>query len=262
MRALRFLPFALTLVSPMALADLPDIPDSAFAEACDAARAVDACPSCKCAMRTSTSPHPAGETSNVPLGVVLELTATLEEGVTYSAIHVAIGGREKLEHVGRLAQGRTGTPYATSYDVVALQQGFQMCPGGCDFEAMGIIHPFEVKTMEDGFDVDEGAALYSERTVLALCFEGPGGTTCAAMPIAAEERRDPVSMAPGHKPKPASKAGFKRTWKLGKAGDVVFGAAKGKLAQRVAEAKGFKVGLMDLANHPDAVQLVRYPEAP
>jgi len=248
------------VAAPAVRADVPDIPDAAFKEACDDARAVDACPKCSCEMITSTSSHPAAAASTVPLGVVLELKhEDAETGVTYSAVHAAIGSREKLDHVGRLAEGRTGGPGASTYEVVAQQQVNQTCvDNACDFEPMGLIHPFVVTSSEDGVALEGEGTFHSERTVLALCFEGPGANTCTALPIAQSERTEPFATEASKKKK-ATRTEYKRTWKLGKVGEVAFGAAKGPLAKRLKEPKAFKIQVFELGGQPDAVQLVRYP---
>lgn len=241
---------ALLLAAPAAHADLPDIPDAAFKDACDEARALDACPDCACAMLTSTSDHP-DVASSVPLGVILEVRGELD-GLPYSAIHVALGDKDKLEHLGRIAEARQGGPSTTSYDVTALSQAFQTAPEGSIIEAVGLIHPFEVTRIEEGFDPDAGATERTVSTDLLLCFEGLGGNMCAGSPIASEVTMTPLPDAPGKRAKRPTREGFKRTWKLGKDGDVVFGAAKGKRAKALQAPKAYKISLVELAGHPDA----------
>ncbi|TNF24023.1 MAG: hypothetical protein EP329_26005 [Deltaproteobacteria bacterium] len=242
---------ALTLAVPAAHADVPDIPDAAFQAACDEARALDACPTCGCSMITSTSPSPAAASSPVPLGVILEVRGEIDE-LPYTAIHAALGDKDKLEHLGRLAEARQGGPSTTSYEITALPQAHQGCTGDCPVETVGLIHPFRLERVELGFNPDLMAEERWVDTELVLCFEGLGGNMCVLTPIASETTRTPISDDPGKRPKKAKKEGFKRTWKLGKAGDIVFGAATGKQAKKLSAPKAHKVSLVELAGEADA----------
>lgn len=252
----------LVLAAGAARADIPDIPDSALEAACAAAKDVDGCPACSCQMITSTMAHKQAATSAVPLGVVLQVAGTTPDGNEYKAIHAAIGTREALDHVGRLAENRGGRVGSTEFEVEALQQGYQGCPDGCEFVAMGLIHPFEV-TIRDFALADSGDADIKTTTrILALCYEAMGGNTCSAMPIARESIKTYMEMAPGHKvPKP-EKESWKRTWKLGKRGDLELGKATGNGASKLSEPTAFKISVFDIPGHADAVQLARWPAPP
>lgn len=253
--------------APAARAGGPNIPSEAFEDACEAAREADACPQCSCAMITSTSAIPAAKASSVPLGVVLELKYTdPATDLTYRAIHAAIGTREALEHVGRLAEARRDEArarerFGSRYKIVAAKQVFQGCPEDdfCTSEPMGLIHTFIVKTTEDGFLRSlEPGTFHREVTLLAMCFEGPGENTCTAMRIAESVETEPLPTDAKIKVKP-SKTAYARTWKLDKLGEIAFGAAKGELAKDLAEPEAFTTRVRDLSDHLDAVELVRSP---
>jgi len=252
------LALALTLPSTAALADLPgDLSDAAIADACAAAKAQDACPTCKCGPRTSTSPVSGLDerTSSYIYGVVLDVEGKAADGADFAAAHVALGGKDKLEHIGRLATSRLVAEGGfVQYDIVAMSAVMQMCPGGCDYEAVGVVHPFEVtvtttntKNLDDG-TVEESV---SEETRLVLCYEAAGGLTCASMPLRLEERVRHPAMAPGMKDKVLSRQGYKRSWKFGRDGDVAFGKAEGKLVKRLTRPEAHKVLTIGLFEQAD-----------
>jgi len=195
------------------------------------------------------------------IGAIIDVEGKRPDGVDYAAAHVVLGTITKLEHVGRVAESYISEEnHFRQYDLVARPAAMQMCPGGCGFDAVGLIHPFEVttsdivtKNLEDG-TVEE---TIGDETRVVLCFEGAGGLTCASMPIALEVRVKRPQMAPGMKEKILSRKGFKRTWKLGKAGDIVFGKASGKLASVLAQPEAHKLSLMDLYRNKDTRPLDR-----
>jgi len=260
-RLLALVPLTL-LATGDARADIPDIAASAYEAACSAAKEVDECPACACRMITSTMSRKETAASSVPLGVVLEVVGATPDGNEYRALHAAIGSREALDHLGRLAENRGGRVGSTEIEVDALAQGYQGCPGGCEFEAMGLIHPFVVTTTDFAIAPSADADIKLKRSTLVLCYEAMGGNTCSAMPIAFDETLTYMEMAPGHKVPPPVRASWKRTWKLGKKGDLELGKATGSATSRLSEPKAFKISLIEIPTHPDAVQLVRWPAPP
>lgn len=255
-RALLVASFVLT---PMpALADVPDVDDAVLKEGCDAARALDRCPSCACKMRTSTSPYPGVDerTSDVVIGLVVDVEGKKADGLDFASAHVLLGTATKLTHVGRLATSHQVTDDTfLQYDVQAGRADMHMCPGDCGYDAVGIVHPFEVtstrsvsKPLDDGTVEDDVV----EEKRLVICYQGAAGPGCVSVPLAYEERVVRPPMVPGMKLKVLSRQGFARTWKFGKAGDVAFGKATGKLVTRLARAEAHKVPVVELGAQADA----------
>jgi len=259
---LRALILSALVLSPVsAFADVPDIDDATLKPACDSARAMEQCPSCTCQMRTSTL-GVAGldeRTSDLLIGLVVDVAGKRADGTDFSAAHVLLGTTSKLTRVARLATSQLdGDNVFRQYDVTAGRAEMTMCPGDCDFQAVGVVHPFEVKTtvsvsrpLDDGTLEDK----VTEETRLVVCFEGEGGLMCASSPLALEERVERPSMAPGMKHKVLSREGYKRTWKFGRSGDVAFGKATGKLASRLTSAAAHKVAVVDLDKQADGKRL-------
>jgi|GEM_PF-1807682 len=254
---------ALVSLAPSALADVPVIDESILKVPCDEARTLDDCPTCKCQLRTSTSPLPGLDerTSDIIFGIIIDVEGKRTDGTDYAAAHVLLGDSKKLTHLGRVADSRQiDDTHFRQYDLTAMRAEMQMCPGGCTFEAVGLIHPFEVTTTDSiSKPLDDGTVELTSgtETRLVLCFEGAGGLTCASLPLAFEKRVSRPPMAPGMKDKTLSREGFKRTWKFGKAGDIVFGKATGKLAAVLANGTAHKLSMMDLYLDSDARPLDR-----
>lgn len=256
----RFLPAALSvLASSTALADVPDLAESVLTEPCAAARALDECPDCKCELQTQTSPIGVDErSSSVPLGVILRVSGTKASGEEYAAAHVAMGTTTKLEHIGRVADTSSVGPVSSrTFDVVGHTQEMQMCPGGCEYEAVGLIHPFVVTTTQVGYDMESPQETVDEETRLVLCFEGAGGVTCASMPLAKEHRVTMPGATPEARRKVVSREGYERSWKFGKAGDIAFGKASGKLAKELARPGAYKISMMELHSVEDTRPITR-----
>lgn len=251
------------LLSESTFADVPDVSDAVLKEGCDAARALDGCPTCTCQMRTSTSPYPGVDerTSDLLIGLVVDVAGKRADGKEFASAHVLLGTSTKLTHVGRVATSeQVDDATFVQYDIQAGRADMHMCPGDCDFDAVGLVHPFEVTTtrsvskpLDDGTVEDD----VTEETRLVVCFESASGPTCASVPLAFEARVVRPAMAPGMKTKVLSREGFKRTWKFGKAGDVAFGKATGKAVRRLANAAAHKVPVVELGAQGDAKPVER-----
>ncbi len=252
-------------LAPAAIADVPVVDDAVLKAPCDEARTLDGCPTCTCKLRTSTSPYPGLDerTSDIVIGAIVDVEGKRPDGEDYAAAHVLLGTSTKLEHLGRVAESFiVDENHFRQYDISAGRAEMQMCPGGCQFEAVGLIHPFEVKTSDMlTKNLDDGTVeeTVGEETRLVLCFEAAGGLTCASLPIAFEKRVHRPPMAPGMKDKVLSREGFKRSWKFGKAGDIALGKATGKLAPVLANPAAHKLSMMDLYMDSDVRGLDRWP---
>ncbi len=256
--------FALVpLFTVAARADVPVLDDEVLDALCSAAVSSEpSCENCSCTMRTSTTPVSGLDerTSGLLIGLVLDVAGKRDDGSEFSAAHIALGTTKEMTRVGRLATSRQDGDKFTQYDILALPAVMDMCPGMCDWEAVGVIHPLEVTTTETVTKVLEDATheeTVREETRLVLCFQGPGGISCGSTPLKLEERVVRPAMAPGMKTKVLSKAGYARTWKWGKLGDIAFGKVTGKLASRLSDASARKVKIMDIFPEPDGRNLER-----
>lgn len=247
-------------VTTAAHADTPVVDDKVLAAPCAAAKALDECPACKCELETQTSPYPGLDesASSILVGAVLRVSGEKDGGDSYQASHVLLGTTTKLEHVGRLAEtSQIGPVAATTYTVEGANQAFQMCPGGCDFEAVGLIHPFIVTTVTTSFDMESPAETANEEKHLVLCFDGLGGLMCNALPIARELRKSLPGSSESAPRKVTSREGYTRTWKFGAAGDLVLGKATGKLAKNLGRPEAHNVPIVMIGAEPGAKPLDR-----
>jgi hypothetical protein len=240
-----------------ARADVPVIDESILTGPCGEARVLDNCPACTCGMLTSTSSIQAQEASTIPLGIVVKLEGKRSDGVDYAAIHMLLGDDKKLKHVGRLAESYLddGSDTFKQFDVIAFTQEFHMCPGMCDWNPVGLIHPLEVKITESKQDMTTFEESRAEQTLLVLCYAMADRPICYATPIAGEAKVQTIPGAPNDKVKVRSRDGFKRSWKLGFKGELKLGAVTGKLAKMLKQPKAVSVQVSDLPNFPDAEQL-------
>ena len=77
MHRIALVAFCLCL-APAALADIPVVDDAVLKAPCDEARTLDACPTCTCKLRTSTSPYPGLDerTSDIVIGAIVDVEAS------------------------------------------------------------------------------------------------------------------------------------------------------------------------------------------
>lgn len=265
MSVVRMLTLSLSLAGSVlgfsqARADLPELDEGLINGPCATARAQDECPSCTCQFITSTSSINADATSNIPIGLVMKLEGKRQGDVDYAAIHVVLGDKTKLAHIGRLAESfytkdSEDTESFRQFEVTAMTQEYQMCPGLCDWNPVGLIHPFEVKMSHSATNITAFEETRTETTMVVMCFELSQRPVCYGVPVAAEVKQQTVPGSPFDKVKVKSRDGFKRSWKLGAKDELKLGAASGKLAKILKDPKAVAVPLRDLPNFPDAEQV-------
>lgn len=249
------------LLGAVAHADIPEVDARVLAVPCAAAKALDGCPTCTCRLRTQSSPDTgiAPALLTTPIAALIDVEGTRADGA-YAAVHVIMGNGERLEHVGRLAESRqvnaaAGAMYV-QLAVTSGRQVFQTC-ARCEHPAVGLVHPFELTTTLSTMDGTTFQERVVEETRAVVCFDQDARPVCATIAVRFEERLTEPAMAPGMRTKVLSRAGFQRTWKLGARGDLVLGAASGKLATRLTQPKAQSIPLTLLASHPEATLLTR-----
>ncbi|TNF36550.1 MAG: hypothetical protein EP329_05105 [Deltaproteobacteria bacterium] len=260
------LPLVLSLVASRpsaARADLPDLPDSAYDAACADARRVDGCPECTCKPLTSTSPIAEGASSPVRYAVALEVRGEDAQGHDVMYVHVALGDADRMVHAGQVAAAMQDYSSDITAALVAsgVEQRLDRCEGQCEGDGVGLVHFFEVNALVSHSAIDLDRDETRERAALAACFapEGLASAVCYLVPVEWKERVTTVPGGPGQGPRPISKRGWKRTWKIADKGGlhVALGPVKGK-GDDFPEHKGAaKLTMSGLATAPGVVRAER-----
>jgi len=249
-----------SLSAPSARADVPAWTDDAPFEAFCAGLTKDAgCPECVCEVITQSNPtEDVGEISDIPTALVVRVTGVRDDGTIVSQFRAILGQEGKLADAGVLADasGHMGNPREGAVEILGSAQRFDMCPGMCPHDPVGIVHAFEVKTTwSEPTEKDPTVSNTESRTDLALCFAADGKDAgCWLLPLSAAKgtaKEDGPSK---------EKSVWSRSWKLSESGQVelTLGKAKGKAPAPVAKAaKLAKTFLKDVPGRPDATPATR-----
>lgn len=254
---------AVTLFASPALADVPEWTDEPEFEAfCKDLRKSATCAECGCAAVTQSDPTeevgPGG--SDFPTGLVVQLAGVRDDddGFIVSQLRAVLGTEGKVEDAGVIgdATGHMGNPRQAKVEVVGSAQRYDMCPGMCPHEPVGMVHAFEVKTTWTEPTTDDGDVTKIEtHTDLALCFAPDDKTPgCWLLPIG--ETTGTLTVAEGKPDRLKEQKVWSRSWKLSGSGEVQLslGAPKGKGAAAAGRASAKlpkKLHLKDLLTRPE-----------
>ncbi|PKN57690.1 MAG: hypothetical protein CVU56_09700 [Deltaproteobacteria bacterium HGW-Deltaproteobacteria-14] len=254
---------AVTLLAPPAFADVPEWTDEPeFEGFCKELRTSATCADCGCEAITQSDPteEVGPDGSAFPTALVVKLAGIRNDndGFIMSQLRAVLGTEGKLADAGVIgdASGHMGNPRQATVEVVGSAQRFDMCPGMCPHEPVGMVHAFEVKTTWTEPTTDEGDVVKTAtRTDLALCFAPDDKTPgCWLLPIG--EAAGTIKSVEG-KPDQVKEAKlWSRSWKLSSSGELelTLGAPTGKGAAAVARASAKlpkKLHLKDLLTRPE-----------
>lgn len=239
-------------LSPRARADVPVLVDGpAFAALCaDVGKAAD-CPTCRCEAITSTpSIGVTAEATDILHGILVEVRGTTSDGSkSVREVHVFLGDEARLVDGGVVVQrsGPVGVEPSGDWEVRASRQVYDMCPGACDWDAVGQVHLFELRENWREGPLSEEPTLEYTATTLIACFERDKKPGCWSVELGMETVE--LTAAPGTgKVKSGQKATRQRTWKTGgKSGwQLVLGKYTGSSVRTFAERSGREVGAKTL----------------
>ena len=233
-----------TLATP-AYADVPTHVDGpVFAALCASVGKAADCPTCKCEAMTSTpSMGVTGEATEMLDGIVVEVRGDSSDGTkSVREVHVFLGDAKSLVDGGIIANLTAPKNEVRNSDwkVKATKQVYDMCPGACDWDAVGHVHLFEVQqTWTEGPAADPGIE-YDARALYA-CMEHDKKPTCWTIELGMTTNE--VTLVDG-KLERGKKSSRTRTWKLGgKMGwQLVLGAYTGNGVRDFANRSGREVG--------------------
>lgn len=234
---------ALSLVSPATPADVPAWIDAEQGALCKGLRATLKCGKCSCEAYTQSNPmEDAADISDIPSAVVFEVRGVDDKGEQLHVLRAFLGKKGALKDAGSLAvyTAPRGANTKSRMEVAMSSQTFDMCPGMCPHNPVGLIHAFEVVSRvrhpaEKKGEVD----IETVDTSLALCFapqDGSGPAGCWLTPIGAGSDAVRVDPETGQERRGA-RPGWKRNWTLSDGGmvELTLGRIKGKAPDSIAE---------------------------
>lgn len=247
---------SLLLFSPAALADVPAwTDDPPFERFCDELREKLTCPDCSCQAVTQSNPtEDASEVSGIPTGLVVYVQGMREDGMGVQVMRAVLGSEGKLFDAGTIgdASSHMGQPRVGKVDIRSSEQRFDMCPGMCPHNPVGLIHAFEVVTTFIDSDLENPEQSTEETTVeLALCFDpkDDGNPGCWLLPIGGSSAKLHYDMLSDVPPKQLKKTTWSRSWKLAGGGvTLTLGPLKGTVPRAIKQgpaAKAPKKGHLD-----------------
>lgn len=254
------------VASTPARADVPAFVDGpVMVKACaEIATSLD-CADCRCdAVSSTPSIGVTGETSDMVNGILVEVRGQSRDGKTrIHQVRVLLGDETKLVDGGVVVnrdvsegQFKEGT-----WELVAAKQVYVMCPGACDWNAVGMVHLFEIReTWREGLVSLDDVRDYDMRTLTA-CMQDDKTPRCVYVELAMESR-EVTGRLTAKKPKLGKKTTLARTWKVGgKSGyELVLGKYSGNGLKDFSERSGreYKAKTMhfaDLLTWPDAMSM-------
>lgn len=255
-------------LAPRARADVPVLVDGpTFAALCaEVGKAAD-CPTCRCEAITST---PAigvtGEATDILHGILVEVRGPTSDGSkNVHEVHVFLGDDTRLVDGGVAVQrsGPAGAAASGDWEVRASKQVYDMCPGACDWDAVGQVHLFEIRESWREGPLSEDPTLDYTATSLIACFEHDKKPGCWSLELGMETVE--LTARPGSdKPKRGAKQARQRSWKVGgeSGWELVLGKYTGNAVRTFAERSGREVGkktmhFAELTSWADAVAITR-----
>ncbi|MCA9515398.1 MAG: hypothetical protein KC635_10675 [Myxococcales bacterium] len=237
---------ALLALAPAARADVPAWTDGpVFAATCKTAAAAAGCPSCRCEAVTSTSSiGVTSDATDIRDAVVVELRGEAA-GKPFRQVHVFLGDDKQAVDGGVLATfgNLPGPHHGEGYELVSTKQVMDMCPGACDWDAVGLVHLFEVRETSREGDGSEATVPETTVTSLIACMEHDKRPGCWYLGLGVSTQ-DVTKPAGGGKEKRGKKRSWARTWKIGgKSGaELVLGKVTGNAARDLIERSGLETG--------------------
>ncbi|TNF33756.1 MAG: hypothetical protein EP329_07985 [Deltaproteobacteria bacterium] len=255
------LTLAFAFVASAAHADVPAWTDEAgFESFCTTLTKAAECPDCVCEAITQSNPtEDAGEASDIPTAVVVKVGGVKEDGTIVARYHVVLGSESKLVDGGVIgdASGHMGNPREVKVEILGSEQRFDMCPGMCPHEPVGMIHAFEVKSTWVEPTEKDGMSKLGSTTDLALCFAPDGKTAgCWLLPIGATSGTVKADPSGGDNDVIKEKETWSRTWKLSESGEVQLrlGKPSGRVPgaiNRAVDKTPNKQHLKDIPTRPE-----------
>ncbi len=237
----------LTLGGLPARADVPVFVDGPiFAALCTSMGEAAQCPSCKCEALTSTpSIGVTSEASSILHGLLVEVRGVSADGTKdVHEVHVVLGDDKKLIDGGVVVRRTAprGEVRAGSWEYRQTRQVYDMCPGACDWDAVGQVHLFELyESWSDG-PLSTDPTLQYEASTLVACFEKDRKPGCWQIELAMKTRE--ATLLPDRvKPKLGKQDTRQRSWKIGgRSGtELVLGAYTGSSVRTFHERSGREV---------------------
>jgi hypothetical protein len=256
--------------STPARADVPAFVDGpVFARACaEISKGLD-CADCRCEAVTSTpSIGVTSETTDILHGILVEVRGQSRDGKTkIHEVRVLLGDETKLVDGGSVVNQNVsqGEFKEGSWEVVKAKQVYDMCPGDCGWNAVGMVHLFETRHIwREGFESLDNVREY-DKSYLTACMLDDKTPRCVYLELAMVSY-DVTGRLTAKKPKVGKKTKLTRTWKVGgKSGyELVLGKYSGNGLKEFSERSGFEykaktMHFADLLTWPDAMSMTPTP---
>lgn len=243
---------SIAVASGAARADVPAFVDGpVFAKLCKSVGQSLECPSCKCEAVTSTpSIGVTKEASSILHGILVQVTGKTADGTrAISEVRVFLGDETALVDGGVVVNHSRsdGEHKEGEWSVVKSQQTYDMCPGACDWDAVGQVHLFEIRdAWREGLSSLDDVLEHDMRT-LYVCFEHDKKPGCHSLELGMETR-EVTGRLSAKKPKLGKKSARSRTWKVGgRSGfELVLSKYSGNSAKEYHERSGREIKAMSL----------------
>ncbi len=252
--------------STPARADVPAFVDGpVFANACaEITKGLD-CADCRCEAVTSTpSIGVTKEATDILHGILVEVRGQSRDGKTkIHEVRVLLGDETKLVDGGVVVNQSVsqGELKEGSWELVKAKQVYVMCPGDCDWNAVGMVHLFETRHIwrEGSTSLDD--VLEYDKSYLTACMLDDKTPRCVYLELSMESY-EVTGRLTGKKPKVGKKSTLKRTWKVGGKSnyELVLGKFSGTSLKEFSERSGREhkaktMHFAELLTWPDALSM-------